>query len=140
MSHIYSTLHRLEIKCLISIQHSMEIKCLISIKHSTVCNYGSVISQLRVLASHTRNLGSVAQGALELELWKIRKCHFLVTLACLAISSKKKCLQRLFTYHLKAHTISNKLVIEVSAQKKRGKVMTATNMCSNFGGKWDSTQ
>ena len=31
------------------------------------CNYGSVISQLRVLASYTGNLGSVAQGALELE-------------------------------------------------------------------------
>ena len=37
-----------------------------------------------------------------------------------------------FTYHLKAHTISNKLVSKVSAQKKE--VMTATNMCSNFGG------
>ena len=37
----------------------------------------AVISQLRVLASHTGNLGSVAQGALELEHWKIRKCHFL---------------------------------------------------------------
>ena len=35
---------------------------------------------------------------------------------------------------LKAHTISNKLVSKVSAQKKGGeKVMTATNMCSNFG-------
>ena len=28
-------------------------------------------------------------------------------------------------YHLKAHTISNKLVSKVSAQKKGGKVMTA---------------
>ena len=56
------------------------------------CNYGSAISQLRVLASHTGNLGSVTQGALELEDLKIRKCLFLVTLACLAISSKKKCL------------------------------------------------
>ena len=40
---------------------------------------------------------------------------------------------RLFTYHLKAHTISNKLVSKVFAQKKGGKVMTATNMCSDFG-------
>ena len=40
-------------------------------------NYGSLISQLRVLASHTGSLGSVAQGALELESWEIRKCHFL---------------------------------------------------------------
>ena len=31
-------------------------------------------------------------------------------------------------------TPSNKLVSKVSAQKKGGKVMTATNMCSNFGG------
>ena len=44
------------------------------------------------------------------------------------------------SHHLKAHTISNKLVIKVSAQKKggggggRGGVMTATNVCSNFGG------
>ena len=49
-----------------------------------------------------------------------------MTLACLAISSKKKCLYRLFTYHLKSHTISNTLVIKVSAQKKGGReVMTA---------------
>ena len=61
-----------------------------------------------------------------------------MTLACLNISSKKKCLKRLFTYHLKAHKISNKLVIKVSAQKKGEKVMTATNMCSNLVGKWDS--
>ena len=36
-----------------------------------------------------------------------------MTLACLDISSKKRCLWRLFTYHLKAHTISNKLVSNV---------------------------
>ena len=41
------------------------------------CNYGSAISQLSVLASHNTSLGSVAQGALELESWEIRKCHFL---------------------------------------------------------------
>ena len=39
-----------------------------------------------------------------------------------------------FTYYLKAHTIRNKLVSKASAQKKGGEVMTATNMCSNFGG------
>ena len=53
VSHIYSTLHRAR------------------------CNYGSVISQLRVLASHNTSLGSVAQGTLELVSWEIRKCHFL---------------------------------------------------------------
>ena len=40
---------------------------------------------------------------------------------------------------LKAHTISNKLVIKVIAQKKGGEVMTATNTCSNFGSKWSSS-
>ena len=40
------------------------------------CNYGSVISQLSVLASHTGSLGSVAQDALELEDLQIRKCYF----------------------------------------------------------------
>ena len=39
VSHIYSTLHRAR------------------------CNYDSAISHLRVLASHTGSLGSVAQGA-----------------------------------------------------------------------------
>ena len=34
-------------------------------------------SQLRALATHTPNLGHVAQGALELGLSQIRKCHFL---------------------------------------------------------------
>ena len=42
VSHIYSTLHR--------------------------CNYSSDISKLRVLASHTGSLGSVAQGAWQLDL------------------------------------------------------------------------
>ena len=41
-----------------------------------------------------------------------------MTLAYLDISSKKKCLYRLFIYHFKAHTISNKLVSKVFAQKK----------------------
>ena len=41
-----------------------------------------------------------------------------MTLACLGISSKKRCLHRLFIYHFKAHTISNKLVSKVFAQKK----------------------
>ena len=40
------------------------------------CNYGSVISELRVLASHTGNLGSVAQSALELEHWKLGSAIF----------------------------------------------------------------
>ena len=42
-------------------------------------------------------------------------------LACLDISSKKRCQLRYFTYHLKAHTISNEIVLKVSAQKKEEK-------------------
>ena len=58
-----------------------------------------------------------------------------MTLACLDISSKKRCLLRLFTYDLKAHTISNKILSNVFAtDEKEKKVMTATNTCSNFGG------
>ena len=41
------------------------------------CNYGSVISQLRVLASHTGSLGCVAQGAWKLEDLPMGRCHFL---------------------------------------------------------------
>ena len=41
-----------------------------------------------------------------------------MTLSFLHVSSKKSCLWRHFTYHLKAHTISNKLITKVSAQKK----------------------
>ena len=37
-------------------------------------------------------------------------------------------------YHFKAHTISNKLVSKVFAQKKGGKSYAATNMCYNFVG------
>ena len=39
-----------------------------------------------------------------------------------------------FTYHFKAHTISNKLVSKVFAQKKGGKGYDSSNMCSDFGG------
>ena len=51
VSHIYSTFHRVVIMY-------------------------SAISQLRVLASHTGNLGSVAQGAWELEDLPLGRCHF----------------------------------------------------------------
>ena len=39
--------------------------------------------------------------------------------------------------HLKAHTIRNKVVSNVSAQKGE-KSYDATNICSNFGSKWSS--
>ena len=70
----------------------LEIKCLISIQHLPRCNYGSAISQLRVLASHKTNFESVAQGAWELEDLPLGKCHFLSDPCVLAISSMKKCL------------------------------------------------
>ena len=56
---------------------------------------------------------------------KLGSAIFFVILACLDVSSKKRCLYRLFTYHLKAHTISNMLVSKVFAQKKGEKFMTA---------------
>ncbi len=56
-----------------------------------------------------------------------------MTFACLDESSKKRCLYILLTYHLKAHTISHKLVSKVFAQKKGGKSYDSSNMCSNFG-------
>ena len=67
VSHIYSTLHHR-------------------------CNYDSAISQLRVLASHKTNFEPVALGAWELDILPLGRCHFFMTLACLAIPSKKKCL------------------------------------------------
>ena len=78
-------------------------------------------SQLRALATHTPILGGVAQGTLELGLSQIRKCHFLSD-PCLfwMYLLRKDAYKRLFTYHLKAHTISNKMVSKVSAQKKGG--------------------
>ena len=55
----------------------LEIKWPYLFNTSPHCNYGSDISQLRVLASHNTCLAYVAQGALELESWEIRRCHFL---------------------------------------------------------------
>ena len=51
-----------------------------------------VKSQLRLVGSNNTGLGAVAHGALELDLFQIRKCLFLVSLECLDISSKKRCL------------------------------------------------
>ena len=67
VSHIYSTLHRVLIMV-------------------------SAISQLRVLASHTGSLGSVAQGAWKLADFSVGRCLFLSDPCGVAISSKKKCL------------------------------------------------
>ena len=52
----------------------LEIKCLISYQHFTGCKYGSVISQLRVLASHKTNFESVAQrrlGITRVTIWEV---------------------------------------------------------------------
>ena len=45
---------------------------------------------------------------------------FFVTLPFWMYLLRKGAYMRLFTYHLKAHTISNKLVSNVSAQMKEG--------------------
>ena len=71
----------------------LEIKCLISIQYFTRCNYGSVISQLRVLASHRSKFGVCSSRRLENRaLGNGEVPFFFFLLACLAISSKKKCL------------------------------------------------
>ncbi len=38
------------------------------------------------------------------------------------------------TFYISSHTISNKLVSKVFAQKKGEKSYDSSNMCSNFGG------
>ena len=62
------------------------------IKTSPGCKYGLVISQLSVLASHKTNFESVAKGPYELYMFQFGRCHFLSDLACLDVSSKKRCL------------------------------------------------
>ena len=55
-------------------------------------NNFSVISQLRLVGSHNTNLGAVAQGHLNYTCCNLGGAIFLVTLACLDVSSKKRCL------------------------------------------------
>ena len=73
-------------------------------------NNKTTISQLMPLATFVPSLVRCGQGPWLSIVAQIRQFFFCVTLACLDISSKKKCLYRLFIYHFKAHTISNKLV------------------------------
>ena len=70
----------------------------------------TTISQLMPLATFVPSLVRCGQGPWLSIVAQIRQFFFGVTLACLDISSKKKCLYRLLIYHFKAHTISNKLV------------------------------
>ena len=70
----------------------------------------TTISQLMPLATFVPSLVRCGQGPWLSIVAQIKQFFFGVTLACLDISSKKKCLYRLFIYHFKAHTISNKLV------------------------------
>ena len=69
-----------------------EVSHINSMLHHVCCNYGLVISQFRVLASHTANLGSVAQGAFELYVFQFGSCKFLSDPCLLDISSKKRSL------------------------------------------------
>ena len=50
------------------------MKCLISNQHFTALLISSVISQLSILASHTTNFGSVAQGVFELNVLQFGGC------------------------------------------------------------------
>ena len=60
------------------------------------------------------------QGALELFLLQIRRCNFFSDPYLFGCIFYGRCILKYFTYHLKAHSISNKLVSKVSAQKKGG--------------------
>ena len=55
----------------------LEIKSSYLFNTSPRFKYGLVISQIRVLASHTGSLGSVAQGSWQLEDLAKGRCHFL---------------------------------------------------------------
>ena len=56
-----------------------------------------------------------------------------MSLAFLDVSSKKGAYGDISHIILK-HTQQTQVDIKISAQMKEGKVITATNMCSNFGG------
>ena len=58
----------------------------------TVKLISQVTSQVTLVGSHNTNLGAVAHGVLELDVFQFGGTIFLVTLACLDISSKKRCL------------------------------------------------
>ena len=84
------------------------------------CNYGSVISQIRVLASHTGSL-ALAQGPWKLEDLPMGRClFFLVTLECLAISSKKVPIE---TFYISSQSTHNKQQagIIIICTEERGK-------------------
>ena len=70
----------------------LKIKCLESIQSFTRCNYCSVISPLRVLASHKTNFESVAQRRLGIRHVAIWEVPFLRDPCVFGLSSKKKCL------------------------------------------------
>ena len=88
-------------------------------------------SQLRVLASHKPIWAPVDQGTLELSLPRFGRCNIWVTLAFLDDLLRKGA-YRDISHIILAHTISNKLLSKVSAQKKGGKVMTTTNYAFKF--------
>ncbi len=78
--------------------------------------FDSSVSQLSALATLRPIWGRVSQGAFELSLPQIRKCLFFLSDPCVEwplrvwIYLLRKYAYRDFIYHLKAHTISNKLV------------------------------
>ena len=91
------------------------------------------------MGSHNTSLGSVAQGALELEHWKIRKCHFLSDPCVFGYIFEEKV--PIETFYIPSQSTHNKqqadnkiICIKEKGGGGGGGVMTATNMCSNFGG------
>ena len=62
---------------------------------------------------------------------------FVVTLMLVLISSKEMCLYRFSTYHLKAHRISNNMVLKLPAQRyKKKEYMVIRNVIQFFSGQF----
>ena len=72
------------------------------------------------IGSHNTNLGGgVAHGALELYMFLFRRCKFLMTLACLEVSSKQMCYRDIPHIILK-HTHKQQAGIKSNSAEERG--------------------
>ena len=77
-------------------------------RHNSGVLQGKIIcqvkSQLRLVESHNTSMGAVAHGALELDLFQIRKWHFFSDPCLFALSSKKKNAYRDISHIILKHT------------------------------------
>ena len=84
--------------------------------YTTAKGFGKSHTNFGVLLSMHAWVMTVGGGGGEVE----DADFFLGTLMLVHVSSKKMCLQRPSTYHLKAHRISNNVVLKLLARSKRG--------------------